>query len=340
MLLRPWRLIPWVVVLAATVVLWSAQLPLPGGRRLDTVTPLSQLLAARPLWVVLAALLAVVGLWVARRRRRGAWAPLVLLVVAVGAGIQIAPRARSSAAPAPPGARAFTVLTANVQLSRVRPAAIVALVRRTQADVVTLPEANARTARRYARALQAAGGGAWRAWSDRRHAADDPSAGPTSVLVRAALRPVRLAEPHAPEGAHGGVRVRLTGGGDARAGTVVAAVHPRPPYPAASQAAWRADLLALRPLCATTDVVAGDLNATIDHSPLRAVLGAGCRDAGAETGQGLRATWRGGPLGWLRPTIDHVLAGRGGRATESGVLAIPGSDHRAVWARIVRRAAG
>jgi endonuclease/exonuclease/phosphatase (EEP) superfamily protein YafD len=340
MLLRPWRLIPWVVVLGATVVLWSAQLPLPGGRRLDTVTPFAQLLAARPLWAVLGAVLAVAALWLARRRRRGVLAPLALLVVAVGAGVQIAPRAASSGEPPPSGERPVTVVTANVLLSRVQPAAIVALVRRTGADVVALPEANARTARRYARALRASGGEEWRTWSDRGHADDDPSAGPTSILVRAVLGPERLAEPRAPAGAHGGVRVRLTRGTGGPAGTVVAAVHPRPPYPAATQAEWRADLLALRPLCADTDVIAGDLNATIDHSPLRQVLGAGCRDSGAETGQGLRATWSGGPLGWLRPTIDHVLTGPGHRALDSGVVAVEGSDHRAVWARIVRRAAG
>jgi endonuclease/exonuclease/phosphatase (EEP) superfamily protein YafD len=339
MILRPWRLIPWIVVLAATVVLWSAHVPLPGGRRLDTVTPFAQLLAARPLWVVLGVVLAVAALWVARRRRHGALAPLVLLVVAVGAGAQIAPRAVSSGEPRPSGGRPVTVVTANVLLSRVDPPAIVGLVRRTDADVVALPEANARTARRYARALQAAGGEEWRTWSDGGHADDDPSAGPTSILVRAVLGPERLADPRAPAGAHGGVRVRLTRGAGGPAGTVVAAVHPRPPYPAASQAEWRADLLALRSLCATADVIAGDLNATVDHSPLRAVLGAGCRDSGVETGQGLRATWKGGPLGWLRPTIDHVLTARGRRATESGVLGVDGSDHRAVWARIVRRAA-
>lgn len=337
MILRPWRLIPWVVVLGATLLLWSAQLPLPGGRRLDTVTPLGQLLAGRPLLVVLAALLAIVGLWVARRRRRGALPALVLLVVAVAAGVQIAPRATSAAAPTSDVRPGLIVLTANVQLSRVQPAVVAGLVRRTRADVVALPEANAVTARRYARAVGVADGRPWRAFSDRDHADGDPSAGPTSLLVRSSLRPVRLAEPRAPSGGHGGVRVRLTGGDAVQRGATVAAVHPRPPYPAATQAQWRADLLALRPLCATTDVVAGDLNATIDHSPLRAVLGAGCRDAAAATGQGLRATWHGGPLGWLRPTIDHVLLGSRVRPVESGVLAIPGSDHRAVWARVVRR---
>jgi endonuclease/exonuclease/phosphatase (EEP) superfamily protein YafD len=340
MILRPWRLIPWVVVLAAAAVLFSAHVPWPGGRRLDTVTPFAQLLAARPLWVVLAALLAVVGLGVARRRRRGALAPLVLLAVAVGAGLQIAPRAVSSGEPAPSGGRPLTVVTANVLLSRVRPGAIVALVRRTRADVVALPEANARTARSYVRALEAAQGEGWRTWSDRGHGDADPSAGPTSLLVRDALGPQRLGDPRAPEGAHGGVRVRLTRGAGGPAGTVVAAVHPRPPYPAATQAEWRGDLLALRPLCGSTDVILGDLNATIDHSPLRAVLHAGCRDSAATTGQGLRATWSGGPLGWLRPTIDHVLTARDRRAVESGVLRVTGSDHRAVWARIVRRAAG
>jgi endonuclease/exonuclease/phosphatase (EEP) superfamily protein YafD len=120
-------------------------------------------------------------------------------------------------------------------------------------------------------------------------------------------------------------------------GPRIAAVHPLPPWPAASQADWRRDVLGLRVLCRRGWLVGGDLNATIDHSPLRSVLAAGCTDAAAATGQGLRPTWSGGPLRAVRPAIDHVLTSGGWRPVASGVLAIRGSDHRAVWTRVVRR---
>jgi endonuclease/exonuclease/phosphatase (EEP) superfamily protein YafD len=336
---RPLRLLRWAVVVVAVLVLWSAEVPRPGGGRLDTATPFAQLLAARPALVLLVGVVALLALWRAWRVRDGLVAAAALLLVAVGAGLQVAPRALSSASGAG-GAPGVTVLTANTLASGVRPETIVGLVRRSGADVVALPETNRTTAAAYARALGAATGrGTWRVLSDTRHGPDDDTAAPTSIVVRSALRPVRLGAGHQDAGEHGRVRVRLNAipGG---APLTVTAVHPRPPAPLASQAAWRSDLRAVRPLCTRDAVVAGDLNATVDHSPLRAVLVDGCRDAAEETGQGLRATWSGGPLGLLRPTIDHVLTGAGWRASGSGVLALPGSDHRAVWARVVRRRAG
>ena len=162
-------------------------------------------------------------------------------------------------------------------------------------------------------------------------------------MVREVLGPVRLREPAADPRTHGQVRIRLTRlAGRGRAvgpgpGPRIAAVHPLPPWPAAAQRDWRRDLLRLRALCRGGWVLGGDLNATIDHSPLRAVLDAGCEDAAARNGEGLHATWSGGPLHAVRPAIDHVLTSGAWRSTAAGVLPIAGSDHRAVWARIVRR---
>jgi len=111
-------------------------------------------------------------------------------------------------------------------------------------------------------------------------------------------------------------------------------VHPRAPEPVGSERSWRRDLLALRALCRAGWILAGDFNATIDHSPMRALLDAGCSDAAASTGQGLKATWSAGPLALVRVPIDHVLSSGRWRATRSGVLRIQGSDHRAVWAEL------
>jgi endonuclease/exonuclease/phosphatase (EEP) superfamily protein YafD len=355
MRIRPGSALAWLVVLGAAVLLWARLVPFPGRGRLDAVAPLTQLTAIRP---ALTALAVVAGLaWgiAALRRRRahrgmgGALiAPAVLLVVALASAASIAPRAVSSQAPGPDEAPGVTVLTANLLRSSVEPPVLVDLVRRTGADVVALPETNAFRARQIARALSAARREPWRAETDRSTPSPAAaSAAPTSLVVREALGPRRLREPPGDPRAHGQVRIALTRVGPGEApegagaaeveGPRIAAVHPLPPWPAASQADWRRDLLRLRALCRGDWVVAGDLNATIDHSPLRSVLGAGCEDAAAENGEGLKATWSGGALGIVRPAIDHVLTSGPWRATSAGVLPIEGSDHRAVWARVVRQ---
>ncbi|WP_026910053.1 endonuclease/exonuclease/phosphatase family protein [Patulibacter minatonensis] len=337
-------IVAWSVAVLGVLVLWSAEVPFPGTHRLDAQAPFTQLAALRVPLVVLAVVVACGWLVVVRLTR---WVdgpedrPLpavpagLLLLAALAAAGQIAPRVLGRGVPLPSGGTAVTVLSANVFASRATPETVAVLVRRTGARVVALPEANARTARAYAREVSTATGLRWVAFTDARGGPDDDrSARPTSMLVSAHLRPARLPAPPAggPD-SHGAVRVRLTLG--RTRSVVVSAVHPLPPPPAASQAAWRRDLRALRRPCRDGELLAGDFNATLDHSPFRALLGAGCRDAASDVGRGLRATWTGGPLGIVRPAIDHVLTSGRWATTNAGVRPIPGSDHRAVWARVV-----
>jgi endonuclease/exonuclease/phosphatase (EEP) superfamily protein YafD len=81
-------------------------------------------------------------------------------------------------------------------------------------------------------------------------------------------------------------------------------------------------------------VVVGDLNATLDHAPLRAAL-SGARDVAADVGQGLTSTWPTALPRWLGVQIDHVLVGGGVHPAAARVLDLPGSDHRALLARVV-----
>ena len=77
-------------------------------------------------------------------------------------------------------------------------------------------------------------------------------------------------------------------------------------------------------------MVAGDFNATLDHSALRAGT-AGCVDAAEQRGAGLIPTW--GPSPTTRrfgPQIDHVFATEGITAETFEVHDVAGSDHRAV----------
>jgi endonuclease/exonuclease/phosphatase (EEP) superfamily protein YafD len=98
---------------------------------------------------------------------------------------------------------------------------------------------------------------------------------------------------------------------------------------------WRSDLGRLTRFCAggTPAIVAGDFNATLDHSALRAVT-AGCSDAAAQRGQGLVPTWPTWMPDWLGPQIDHVFATDPITAESFTVREITGSDHRAVLVRL------
>ncbi|HEX2212160.1 MAG TPA: endonuclease/exonuclease/phosphatase family protein [Mycobacterium sp.] len=74
-------------------------------------------------------------------------------------------------------------------------------------------------------------------------------------------------------------------------------------------------------------IVAGDLNATYDMQPFRALLAEGYRDAAEQAGAGLTRSYPSRP--WRRPVvgIDHVLV-RNCTATSAYTVEVPASDHR------------
>ncbi|WP_433065745.1 endonuclease/exonuclease/phosphatase family protein [Dactylosporangium sp. CS-033363] len=86
-------------------------------------------------------------------------------------------------------------------------------------------------------------------------------------------------------------------------------------------------------------ILLGDFNATLDHAVLRKLLRAGYRDAAAERGRGLAATW---PYKtetlpfWTPPiTLDHVLIDARIGVREYGTRPAGESDHRPVVAELV-----
>ncbi|GAA1691933.1 endonuclease/exonuclease/phosphatase family protein [Nonomuraea maheshkhaliensis] len=81
-------------------------------------------------------------------------------------------------------------------------------------------------------------------------------------------------------------------------------------------------------------IIAGDFNASLDHAALRGVLSRGYKDAADQVGAGLIPTW---PAGKRVPpfiTIDHVLVDQRVGVQEVSVRDVPGTDHRAVLARL------
>ncbi len=110
-------------------------------------------------------------------------------------------------------------------------------------------------------------------------------------------------------------------------------------------AGWVRDLKALRRVVADVEgplVLMGDFNATLEHRPLAGVLEAGdLVDSVQATDSGWRPTWPsngvwnifGLPLPSL-VQIDHVLTNGDVDVHESSTYELPGTDHRAVVARI------
>ena len=264
-----------------------------------------------------AAPLAALALAVAGRRK-----PAVIAALAAAALLAVtAPRAIPRPQPKASGP-VLRVLTVNVLCGRADAEAVVALVRQTGADVLFLQEITGDVLAR----LEAAG-------------LADLMPQKITELRRSSLGsgiysrlPLDEGQPLAPAYAAQPTAVVKLPGGEA---VELGCVHPRAPMPPSRPAIarWRQELSVLPPPADLPRLLAGDFNATLDHAPLRRVLRLGYADAAREVGNALTPTW--GLVG--KPaviTIDHVLVDRRCAVLASSVHAVPGTDHRALYAEI------
>lgn len=313
-----WRVGRWlvgaVVVGAAVVVL------LPDVLGLDRWVPLTAAVAIR---AQLAVAVAVPALLLLGSRPCRPAAAGVLAVCAV-AGALVVPRVLVSPPPSGPGPT-MTVLAFNVDQGEADVAALAAAIRAARPDVVVLPEAAEHYRALVAAAIPDLG---YRSAVGAAVEADDvhgitvftaPGLGPVAgrVIDQGRFDPW----------------LELTGG---RLGAVrLAAVHVSAPVPG-KIVSWPRELAQLQTWCGPGSgpaLVVGDLNATLDHREFRGGT-AGCQDAGAVTGQGLTATWNAASPRWFGAQIDHVLTGGGPAPVGLRILDLPGSDHRALLARV------
>lgn len=328
----------------------------PGTPGLSGAAPWAQLVALRGVQVVGLAVLALLaaaagGTWVAVARRRTSRRPaggavLLTLAVVFGLGataqvVVLAGRGVDGSGPGPAPGTDLVVLSFNT-FDAVGPDDLADLVLAQDADVAVLPETSGATARHVADALADAG-----------HpmsvlATRSPAAGVdgTALLIGDDLGDYARAAGRWPAaGRLESFAAAPVGDGraDATAAGIEApplvAVHALAPSALGSMAGWRADTSAVAAACRTTPgvVVAGDLNATLDHPGL-ADLGP-CVDAAEQAGAAGLGTWPASVPSLLAAPIDHVLVdARVWRVTGFAVLpAVGASDHRPVVAYLARR---
>jgi endonuclease/exonuclease/phosphatase family metal-dependent hydrolase len=281
--------------------------------------PLVPLMAYTPYMAV--AVLLPLGVALVLRQ----WAPAALVVVAgLSLALVVLPRALSDAeATEPLGGPTVKVVSANVFRGKADLRHLVELVRERDADFLSVQELTPQGAQELRR-LGIAETLPHEVLATR---AGTYGGGIYSRLPLRRLRPApgtTFRMPRASANVPGYGRLRLVG------------VHPYPPLGFGGVGKWHDGLESLPP--AESDrppwVLAGDFNATLDHSELRQLLDSGYRDAADVRGDGLTITWSVRRLFPPPVTIDHVLADERLSIVDFSVEDLPGSDHQALYAEL------
>jgi endonuclease/exonuclease/phosphatase (EEP) superfamily protein YafD len=306
----------WLIWAAVVpIVIWVAirLFGLEGGY------PLVAMMAFTP-YVTIAALL-VAGVAVALRN----WAAATVAAVAMLCLASVVlPRTIGSGTAEAAGHETLTVLSTNIHHGTADPDAIVALVDRYRPDLLSVQELTPR----FAAELKRAGIGRRLPQS---MLLVHRSASGAGLYSRLPLTPL----PHQTRFFFRMPRAALTMP-DGRRLRVVG-VHPYPPL-SKNVGRWREALESLPSAGDGTPwVLVGDFNGTLDQAEFRDVVDRGYADAGDVTGKGLEPTFPTMGHRLLPPSIaiDHVLADQRLGIADYGVDDLPGSDHRAIHARLV-----
>ncbi|KQR16431.1 endonuclease/exonuclease/phosphatase family protein [Cellulomonas sp. Leaf334] len=318
------RVLVWVLAAVVGAALLALAVPVASG-----VFPVAQVVSFRAVLGVGAAAAVTVLVAIPWSRRR--LLP-VALAFALGAAAQAAVLVARSypQETATTGSRDEVVVLSFNTLDTVGAEVVADLVLAQRADVVALPETSGTVARSTAERLAAAGRPMQVLTTD----GHSSFIAGTALLVSldvgtypvAEPLPTRLgslrAEPEEPTGS-----------------PVLVAAHPMAPISRGVMSSWRSETGLIADACASTPgaIVAGDLNATLDHPGLRD-LGP-CVDAARAAGTASSGTWPATVPTLFAAPIDHVLVdARVWQVTGFQVLPPTGSsDHRPIVATLVRR---
>ena len=305
----------WVWFTVAPVALWAFVRVLG----LDYGFPLVPLMAFTP-YAAVAALL-VAGVATALRN----WAAATVAALAtLCLALAVLPRSVGDGTVEAAGRETFTVLSANIHHGTAEAEALVELVDRYDPDLLAVQELTPS----FDRELRLAGLERQmpNAILETRRSAS--GAGLYSRLPMRKIggsQPFFFRQPRAVLRLPDGRRVRVVD------------VHPYPPG-RGNVDIWSEALESMPSAGSGAPwVLAGDFNATLDHSQLREILDRGYRDAGEVAGEGLEPTWPAGEWASRLPgvTIDHILADSRLGVVDYEVEELPRSDHRPVYAELV-----
>jgi endonuclease/exonuclease/phosphatase family metal-dependent hydrolase len=274
---------------------------------------------------------AAAAAWISALLIRHKRASAATALAAAALTAMLAPRAIPRRQP-PASGPELRVLTANLLAGQADAGSVVELVRRTRADVFFVQELSDEAAVRLSRA------GLDELLPHTLTDLISPEPRGNAIYARHPLSASTLALPTS--SVQPAAMLKLP------AGPVrVVCVHMHTPKRAwrsrSDRSSWRDDLSALSelPLPAWPGdlpvILAGDFNSTIDHAGFRRQLRRGLADAACQSGRGLVPTWGplAGGLGALL-TLDHILVDARCAVESTSVYRLPGSDHRAVFARV------
>ena len=306
--------VSWLV--AGGFAAWAAARVVGADRVRRTETVMVPLMSFTP-QVAAAAPLAALGLRLTGRRGPAVTAVLASAALGLVVRSRGVPRRQPEA-----GGPTLRVLTINLLVGRADPEAVVARVRQADLDVLFVQELTIDAQTR----LKQAGLEDLMPHAQVEHKDGGPrGAGIYSRFPLSEGTPLPLTYAAQPTAV-----LELPDGQEA----ALICVHPRAPARSrGGSVAWRSELGVLPSPGKLPTLVAGDFNATVDHAAFRDVLRRGYVDAAIQTGNGLTRTW-GRPGNEPLLTLDHVLASRGCAVLACSVHAVPGSDHRAVYAEI------
>lgn len=314
---RVWTGIRWLLLLGLAV--WA----LIRGLGFDHRTPFAQLISYTPYVGALSLALLLAAL--ATRSWRAAVAATVLAALF---GVFVLPREVGSSGPS--DGQRLRVLAFNAKFGGASVSELMALLRRERPDVLSIEELTPALVTK----LDAAGVSSLLPYRALR---PDPGATGTGLWARFPLTDARRMDPTS-GGFDQTIAVLRRPGKPA---VEVGSAHPRPPLLQAqvwgSSHRWADDIAGLPAASASGPIriLAGDFNATLDHSPLRKLISTGYRDAAATVGKGLAPTW---PYDGDRlppVTIDHVLVDKRAGVGAFRTSQVSGSDHKAIVADLI-----
>ncbi|WP_172119241.1 endonuclease/exonuclease/phosphatase family protein [Actinomyces faecalis] len=355
---RTTHLLGWVVTaVICGVGLLSLAPDLLGGvnpaLRLSTRAPFTQVLAVRSALVVLFAavglvfvVLALVGAWRRSLGRRRAVIAVVLVLVAGTHAWVLADRGLHQDDDVRPAVAQVVstdpndwggnlkVLSFNTFQGRAKAIDLALEMRRIVPDVVVLLEATEQLTDQLLE-LTGQDGFSFTVFT----AGEAGSELTTTVLTSAVIGPYEQHD--APGMGHGAVYLTPAGGSELQGHLrpTLLGVHTVAPLPSTMDL-WASSVEEVIQRCQLPEaglVVAGDVNATLDHAVLRDL--GGCVDAGVQGGVGGLATWPTSTrTAWFGATIDHVLVDRASwRTSRAEVVEVAGSDHRALVVDLTAR---